>query len=181
MTIAVDGGYRAFQSAGLSPQVLLGDFDSLDQVLPTDPSIRLEPRPDQEHTDLEKALDFCNLQPEDLVTILGGSGQRSDHFLNNLIIAAGVDQDIQLSFESNTELIHRVTKGSPFTNEINPSNILSIIPLGRCDSVTTSGLEWNLETASLGPGLGISQSNRVKSNPVTISIGSGILYLVIIL
>src|SRR5436309_3537796 len=60
LLIATDGAANALIQEGLRPDVVLGDFDSLDPQIQRDhPEIRFEPAPSQEASDLDKAVAFA--------------------------------------------------------------------------------------------------------------------------
>ncbi len=178
--IAVDGGYLAFQGSGLLPDVLIGDLDSLGADPAIDGSVQVESRPSQDETDLQKALTYCrSLGDIESIIVLGGTGLRTDHLLNNLLILAGMPASLEICMISASEAIYRVTPEFSFAKRISMGKALSIIPITDCTSVNTSGLEWDLDHAKMGVSHRLSQSNRVQVDEVTIQCGSGILYVIV--
>jgi thiamine pyrophosphokinase len=88
--LAADGGANALGRIGLRPAAVIGDLDSIT------PGIRafvgedrLLERPDQDRTDLDKALEhaFSDLGL-DRLTVLGATGGRLDHAVANLGLLA---------------------------------------------------------------------------------------------
>ncbi len=172
--LAADGGARICLEADVKPLAVVGDFDSLDPTaLPADWS--LHRAADQTLTDFEKVVRAI---PSGFtrVRILGGLGLRLDHLFSNLLIAAGLPAEWQLVFESENEILTRVTASAPFFGEPPPGSTLSLLPMGRADGVCGSGLHWNLENASLGPAIGLGQSNRVEG-PVRVTVSRGVLFV----
>ncbi len=73
LIIAVDGAIYAAAKIGLTPDILTGDFDSvrLEAVCADYPKLRVIRTPDQDKSDLEKAVDTaCDLGATD-ITVTG--------------------------------------------------------------------------------------------------------------
>lgn len=89
--IAVDGGYKFFAVANLTPHVLLGDFDSLRSIprdLPkTVEVIRYETAKDK--TDAELALDYCVGKRASRIDIVQPQIGEPDQFLGNIMLLSG--------------------------------------------------------------------------------------------
>lgn len=175
--IAADSGYDATRETGIRPDIVTGDFDSIG-CLPDQSDLHVIPAPEQDATDFEKALRQLP-QGTDSLEILGGTGLRSDHFLTNLLIAAGLPHPMQVVFHDDTQSIYRVTPERPFSMSLPPETVLSLIPFSSCSGVYTTGLHWNVSGVTMGPGQQLGQSNRVDKDPVTIRLGTGLLYAVV--
>ena len=81
--IAADAGYRVCQSLGIVPDLLLGDFDSMEQP-PDFPNIHRSPV-EKDDTDTMLAIKTALEKGCDTVYIYGGTGgKRLDHTLANL-------------------------------------------------------------------------------------------------
>ncbi|MFH5835695.1 thiamine diphosphokinase [Proteiniclasticum sp. C24MP] len=85
--IAVDSGAEFFRENGITPHVLLGDFDSI-----TEETLRFfEGRTEvirydtvKDFTDTEAALEEAFKEKPDEIVLLGCTGNRLDHFIGNL-------------------------------------------------------------------------------------------------
>jgi thiamine pyrophosphokinase len=53
--------------------------------------------------------------------------------------------------------------------------LISLLPLGRCEHVWTQGLQWELGGDELDPTTRISVSNRACGCQVMVRVGSGAL------
>jgi thiamine pyrophosphokinase len=175
--IAADSGYHAAVDNGVQPQILTGDFDSIGINIIEGP-FKVIPAREQNATDFEKALRHL---PEDTtcLQILGGTGLRSDHFLTNLLISAGIQSDLTVIFHDDTQSLYRVTKDCPFSRELAPGTTISLIPFSSCKRVSTEGLHWNLQDAGMGPSVQLGQSNKVVNPNVQISLKSGLLFVIV--
>ena len=180
LTIAVDGGWLTHRSAKLEPDAILGDFDScgdLSEIEKVFPRSALHHLSDQNHTDFEKALDWIKQmgQPKKLV-VLGGLGKRMDHTLSNLMIAGRIDSSVEVIFDDVHEYVSRITPETPLHLTGRSGANLSILPLGECEAVQSSGLEWELEKLSFSWDRMISQSNRCLTDDVCVTCETGVLY-----
>jgi thiamine pyrophosphokinase len=177
MIIAADSGYDAISSSSIRPDVVTGDFDSILQI-PESREFEVIPAPEQDATDFQKAL--RHLPPETrLLEILGGTGLRSDHFLTNLLIAAGLPSSLSVVFHDDTQSIYRITGALAFSMQLKLQTVVSLIPFTECSGVTTSGLRWNLKNSQMGPSSQLGQSNRVDEEAVSIQLKEGTLYAVV--
>ena len=180
LSIAVDGGWLAHRYADVEPNVILGDFDScgdLSEIQKVFPRSALHHLTDQNHTDFEKALDWIKHmgQPKKLV-ILGGLGKRMDHTLSNLMIAGRVDSRIEVIFDDVHEYVSRITPQTPLHLKGRSGTNLSILPLGECEGLESSGLEWELKNLSFSWDRMMSQSNRCVTDDAYVTCETGVLY-----
>ena len=97
--VALDGAANQLLALGIKPQVILGDFDSIDPKTQTHWGIRqtyatledhaapylghdgvtIVPAKDQMLTDLVKGIRYCDQQQAEQITILCATGGREDH------------------------------------------------------------------------------------------------------
>ena len=179
--IAVDGGWQPFQDSGLHPDVLIGDFDScpdIDGLRQENPGLEVIHSIDQENTDFEKALVWteANTETRELV-VLGGLGQRSDHFITNLLICCKMNPDWCVIFDDPSEWIRRVTPDTPLSLVGRKGSVLSILPLTPCLGVSSSGLKWNLLDEEISFSKKLGQSNFCESDYVEVSCETGNLFV----
>ncbi|MBQ7886038.1 MAG: thiamine diphosphokinase [Clostridia bacterium] len=89
MTIAADRGLEAFAAAGLKPDLLLGDMDSVsgDVLARMQADTEIDCLPCiKDDTDGVHALDVALARGADRITILGALGGRMDHAMANLML-----------------------------------------------------------------------------------------------
>ncbi len=133
--------------------------------------------PDQETNDLEKALNYVqySLGYSDVtnlnVIIYGNFSGRFDHAMANvhaLLKWKSIFHRIVVVDRLNTtevleeNVVHVMV---PIANELIVEGVsCGLLPLGnKVDSVTTSGLVWNLDDESLELGKRISSSNSIDT------------------
>ena len=87
LVIAADSGYRNAKKMGVVPNLLLGDFDSLNQSekLPEDLEILQVPA-EKDDTDTQLAVRVALERGAKQLVIIGGLDGRLDHTLSNLAI-----------------------------------------------------------------------------------------------
>lgn len=184
-TIAVDGGLNSFQQLDLTPDLLIGDLDSAKNT--ASDTTQVVQQDSQETTDLQKSLDyiFQHYKP-DQITLLGATGGRTDHLVNNLKICANIDPSIKVVIKNdkvssdsfNTETIVRVTPEQPNILSINTQSTLSLIHVSEFKGLYSQGLKWEIENANSDSPI-ISQSNIVKMNDPQFRLDSGCVYLAV--
>ena len=82
--ICCDGSTEHLLAAGLEPDYIVGDLDSISTEHKTHFAAILRHNPEQETNDLTKTVRFCVDNHWKEITILGATGKREDHTLGNL-------------------------------------------------------------------------------------------------
>jgi len=175
--IAANGGSGHLYRLGHLPDVVVGDLDSLGDVIEgwiEAAGTRVITYPqEKDETDLELALLFAAENFTDEIVVVGAFGGRLDQTLANVLL-----------------LLHPQLKGRPVVL-ITPyerawlvdgvtavhgksGDIVSLIPLGGDVEIdSTYGLQWNLkkETLAFGPARGVS--NVMVTDEAAITVSSG--------
>lgn len=181
--VAVDGGGRHLLRLGIDPNFVTGDFDSLSEPERTLLSARgatLVPTPDQDYTDLDKALAWIRttLAPE-TITVFGATGGRLDHLYSVLstLVRHGSGTDIRLVDEIGETFVvagERIWEGDDL-----PGRTVSLMALGPVENVVTRGLRWPLHGETLAPGVRDGTLNVVDAPRFSVSAGSGTLIVLL--
>jgi len=174
--VAVNGGFRQAQEAGLRVDLLLGDLDSLGGV-PIPKGVRVLAFPShKDATDLELALDHVSALRPDVVEIFGGLGGRLDHLLANLAIAE--KYPFTLVFRGQGVDLHAISQELDLEGA-KVGDTVSLIPLSDVvEGVRTQGLEYPLRGEALFRASSRGVSNRVTSLPAGVSLEKGKLLVV---
>ena len=174
--VAVDGGYRFFQRAGIAPDLLIGDFDSLKRLpkrLPRGVELLAFPT-DKDKTDTELALDYCLERGARQIDIVEPSFGDPDHFLANLFLLARkvnaparkkrrlrlVGPAYEAFFLSDSRVKFAGAKGS----------IVSIIPVSRSIRMTCRGTAFDVSGATIQRGETRPARNRITAANATFEI-----------
>jgi thiamine pyrophosphokinase len=164
MIVCADGGVYNARRLGLSPDVVVGDMDSLgeqDRALLQATGCRILVHPvAKDETDLELALLWCRDDGAHDVTVVGGLGGRPDHALaNQLLLADQRFRTLNITLRSR-EWAVQLSRGDTWLHG-KIGDTVSLIPLSeRVSGVVTDGLLYPLrnETLRRGPARGVSNS-----------------------
>jgi thiamine pyrophosphokinase len=168
--IAADGAANRCAEAGLLPNLIVGDLDSLREV----PELREIPRrriEDQNTTDADKLLASLEEFSGSRIAITGLEGDLPDHTLAAYasIFASPLRPEILFRRGVMYPLSGPITQRSP----AKLGRRVSLIPFTACQGVCLTGVEWPLTKALLAPGTSTSISNRATADSVGFSIEAG--------
>jgi len=184
LLIAADGGARSCLALGLTPHVVVGDFDSLKpkerEALQQAGAQMIAHPARKDHTDLELALLHALQQGATDFLILGGLGQRWDQTLANLLLPANpAFTKVRITLVDGYQDVHLLTSGGTLTIDGKPGDILSLIPLSEyADGVRTEGLEYPLRDEALTFGSTRGVSNSLLGQQALIHLQQGLLLCV---
>ena len=175
-TIAADGGYRICQEEGLTPDLLLGDFDSL---TPQGDFAHLRRLPvEKDDTDTLAALKVGLEAGCECFHIYGGTGgKRLDHTLANLQALLFLRRRGARGFLYGDGLVWTVLEDEelvvPRTVEW---GLLSVFCLGdRAEGVTEEGVQYPLQEAVLTPDFPLGVSNHILEPRARVAVRRGAL------
>jgi thiamine pyrophosphokinase len=191
LVIAADSGLDAACAAGLRPDVLVGDLDSISAAglaWARDEGVLIETHPaDKDHTDTDLALQRAVGLGGRHITLLasdgaGGTGHRLDHLLGTIAAlgapALAVCESIT-AFVGGTTL-HVVHPGRSVALRLAAGAVFSLVAAhGACDGITVSGARWPLDHASLPASSTRGISNESLGEPVVVATTTGIVTVVI--
>ncbi len=169
--IAVDGGANHCFEMGLIPNLILGDFDSIEpHVLEAFSNVSKQHYPsNKDKTDLELAIEYVYHSQTEKIIAFGALGGRTDHILGNLILLSRYPGKVFLEGENETLFVipGKVELSLPV------GKTLSLIPLnGPTKGIDTAGLKWPLKNGTLNKQF-IGISNETTTPKVTISVREG--------
>jgi thiamine pyrophosphokinase len=152
--VAADGGAGALLAAGLMPEAVIGDMDSLPAAAATAFAGRLHRIAEQETTDFDKALRHIAAP---LIIAVGVTGGRFDHELAVMhTLVRRPDQTcIVLGAESLTFVCPPV-----IDLDLPAGTVFSLFPMGAV-GVISDGLQWPTEGLGFAPDRVIGTSNAV--------------------
>lgn len=84
--VCCDGAANEYIAQGFTPEVIIGDGDSLSAENKERYSAVMHYVPDQNSNDLTKAVNYCVSQGYTSITIVGGTGKREDHTMGNICL-----------------------------------------------------------------------------------------------
>jgi thiamine pyrophosphokinase len=174
--VAADGGANAALRAGVRPDIVIGDLDSIlpstERWLSRSRIVRVRR---QDNTDMEKALDFIASSGPAAVAIAGATGGRIDFTLGNFGVFWNYTRRLSMTFVGDGWVAFPV--GRRRTLEAPPGTTVSLIPFGNCSGITLRGLRYPLKEASMRTGE-IGVSNVVRTSPFSVTVRRGNMLLV---
>lgn len=177
LTVAADSGYLSAQDSGITPDIFIGDFDSVPESEVRSPEIiRLYPVKDM--TDTQEAIDVAICRGATHITILGALGGRIDHTLANLhLLKYARDKGITAEIADTDSYICLV--GKSLTVSRREGFCLSLVPLTDCTGVSISGVYYPLDNASMPVGNPYGISNEFTEDTAHIAVKTGELLLML--
>ena len=138
--LACDGAADTLIKKGYTPDVILGDLDSLSDENTIKYMDHIVEAPDQSQNDLRKALNYAKKNNITDITIIGASGKREDHTLGNIFsILDYKDSNIKLYTDTGVfTCIHKNQKIESFKGQQ-----VSIFTADNTIKITSNNLKYN--------------------------------------
>jgi thiamine pyrophosphokinase len=177
--VVLDTAIDRVLELGIKIDVLLGDFDrGFDANFYKELQFPIEivHTPDQNKTDLEKAFDYLIEKGHQAANVIWATGKRADHTITNLttiIQYRNLLKIVVLDDHSKVFLL-------PYRYEkwYTANTVISLIPIGKTEGITTTNLFYPLNNDSLQLGYRTGSSNHVAQDGiVTINYSQGDLLL----
>ena len=180
--IAADSGLDHALGLGLVPTMLVGDLDSVSASglhWAQEHEIPIHRHPaNKDYTDLELALaTACESHRE--VVVIDASIGRFDHAVGNLLLLGSRRwEDTSISAVVGNSWL-TVVRDSSRSVGGNIGDVVSIFSVGgEAAGVSTTGLKWPLDDATLPPGSSRGTSNEVVELPATVRVASGVAFAI---
>jgi len=171
--VAADGGANALARIGLRPDLVIGDLDSMTNATRrwVGEQCILE-RPDQDRTDLEKALEHVETEVgATRVLVLGALGGRLDHALYNLALAARLARGERLILREADQLV--LAHCGELEHQAIPGETWSFWSFDPKVLVTINGVRWPVQAVRLDPHARPSVSNCATDPVVRVLAENG--------
>ena len=183
--LAADSGMNALYAAAVTPDIIIGDFDSADKKILA-------------FFQQNKEIDFCTLNPEkddtdtefairesirrgaDSITIIGGTGTRLDHVLGNIsLLGIGLEEGVRMELLDAYNRICMIDHSVTLKKKEQYGNYLSLIPYnGKVTGVTLKGLKYPLHDYTMGGFNSLGISNEIVDDEASIELTSGQLLVI---
>ena len=183
--LAADSGMNALYAAAVTPDIIIGDFDSADKKILA-------------FFQQNKEIDFCTLNPEkddtdtefairesirrgaDSITIIGGTGTRLDHVLGNIsLLGIGFEEHIPIELLDEHNRIRMIQKPLTLERETQYGKYVSLIPYGGdVHGVTLLGFKYPLSDYTMGGFNSLGISNEIVEKEAFIGLTGGSLLVI---
>lgn len=173
--IAADRGFQTLTEAGLSPDLVVGDFDSLGHR-PQHPNLIALPA-EKDDTDmvfaLRRGLDLGYRR----FVLLGGLGGRLDHTMANLQTLNWLTTQGAAGLLAGEGTVATVLRNGTLSFSAGRTGMLSVFAFGTAKGVTLSGLKYTLQGATLADTFPLGVSNEFTGTPASVAVEEGALLL----
>ncbi|MDR3303279.1 MAG: thiamine diphosphokinase [Treponema sp.] len=174
LVVAADAGLVAAEAAGVRPDWIVGDMDSLDDTgrlarYPADRVLRYAP--DKDYTDTELALALLWEHGATETWLIGGGGGRLDHlFALRALFERERCPDIWIT--GNATMYH-IMEGNERHCSLPRGSLVSLFPLGAGPwHAMSRGLKWPLDALVWDRGF-FGVSNVVENEHFAVSAEAG--------
>lgn len=172
--LCADGGADNARLLGVTPALVMGDFDSARRLPAGVPVRRFAPEKDD--TDTMLALKYALGQGFRSFLLLGAWGGRADHAHANLCALLFLAEHGAAGVIADGEDEIRVVKNGTLTLRRRPGYYVSVFPFdGPADGVSESGLLYGLQNARLRTAEPIGVSNEFKDETAAVTVKDGAL------
>lgn len=185
--IAIDGGLKAAENLDIIPDIVVGDFDTIDSGtlnkyagMKEVEVIRLNPEKDL--TDTQSAIERALSLGADYIEIIGGTGTRLDHTIANihtLQMMLGRCSEAVITNENNR--IRIIEDKYVIKRQEQYGKYVSFLPLTeKVQGITLEGFKYPLKDYefNIKTTLSLGVSNEIIEDEATVSLKSGRLIMI---
>ena len=186
--IAADSGLKYINELGLMPDMILGDYDSVDKKIfeKYNGNTKTITYPcEKDYTDthlaLKKAIekikklqDTSKDSTEDEIAIIGATGTRYDHaFTNIFVLDESLEAGIRCAIYDKNNKIYLADKSFEIRKDKQFGDYLSFAPMTPEAGLSLSGVKYPLDRYTLRQGESICQSNEITEIIAKVEIFTG--------
>ncbi len=165
--VVLDSAIERVLELGIKIDVLLGDFDRnfnekiyLEKQFP----LQIVHTPNQDKTDLEKAYDFLIKKGHSAVNVVWATGKRADHTISNLTQIVSYRDKLKIVVLDDYSKVFLLPK--KFEKWYPKNTIISLIPIGKVEKISTENLYYPLKNDTLQMGYRTGNSNHVSNDGI---------------
>ena len=173
--VAIDGGLRHARHFAVTPEVVIGDFDSAkpeDLTWARRRRAHVVLRSDQDSSDMDKALTLCHEKKWKNIVIAASDGSRPDHFLY-AISKTLQSRNSSLTFLFRNSIARTLSGRTSLSLPIGHNHVLSWQGFTKATCATLQGVKWPFANKTLEYGKFGSLSNIATDDIVELSQKSG--------
>lgn len=172
--IAADAGLRYLEAAGITPDLIVGDFDTLQYVPERGNVLKLPAEKDD--TDMSMALKEGIRAGYTVFHIYGGTGGRLDHTIANLQMLVYLSRRNLRGFLFDRDSVFTaVTDGEIAFGKINAGYVSVFSCSDRAAGVFERNLKYELDDVVLTNSFPLGVSNEFIGKESRIAVGDGTL------
>ncbi|MDI3534874.1 MAG: thiamine pyrophosphokinae [Thermosediminibacterales bacterium] len=180
--ICADGGLRHAVELDIIPDLIVGDLDSakpeqVEEMAAKGVTVLRYPSK-KDKTDTHIAVDLAVEKGAQEILLIGAMGDRFDHTLANLFLLSSVaEKGIKVRMLNEKNDVYIITDKVSLNGK--KGDLVSLLALTpEVTGVTTKGLYYPLEKASLTIGFPVGISNVFVEEKVEINVEKGLLLVI---
>lgn len=168
--ICADGGLEKVKKLGLKPDLILGDFDSVDSsVLENYKQLEIETvtfPSEKDYTDMELAVEYAVQKGFKHVVMIGASGTRLDHTLANIqLLEKYHNMGIDIEIIDNNNHIKIISDNADIKIKYEKDCFVSLVPVTETiEGLTLEGFKYPLNNVIVKRGTAFLISNEITQN-----------------
>ena len=178
--VACDGALVQLLQNDIVPHYVVGDLDSVPTEMINSQleqqGVTIIPMPNQNSSDLAKALDHCKELDAKRIDVIGIEGGRLDHQLGAYFSLSEHNSNAILHLEKWS--VRLVPSEGLVIDSIEKEKNISLFAIGTVRGVKISGVKWPMENEQLTPGTK-GLHNESNGGEIQISHSGGDLLLLI--
>ena len=183
--IAADSGMDFLYENGVTPDIIVGDFDSA-----TTKALEFFERkgqteihrlnPIKDDTDTEYAIRLAISEGARSIVLLGATGSRIDHVLANIeLLGIGLRQKVQMQIVDAHNRVRMIDSGLTIKRDEQFGKFVSLIPYSmRVEGVCLEGFKYPLDNYCMSKFNSLGISNEITEAEARISFSDGIMVVV---
>lgn len=163
--VVLDSAIERVLELDIKVDVILGDFDrdfNPEKYLERQFPLEIIHTPDQNKTDLEKALDFLIERGHKAVNIIWATGKRADHTITNITNIVRFRNELKIVILDDHSKIFLLP--NKFEKWYPKDTKISLIPIGEVLGTHSKNLFYPLQNDTLTLGYKTSSSNHVAED-----------------
>lgn len=181
VVIAADSGVRHAAPLGVTPDLIVGDFDSASsEDLDRYPAVPRQTHPPRKDAlDLELALAEAFSRGATELLIVGTLGGRLDQTLAALFIAARVRERMRVTLHDGHRVAYPLLTGDALSLTLPTGTPFSMLSLESVSVISLEGASYPLAEARLEFGVGFGVSNETAAPSLGVTLHSGLALLLL--
>ena len=174
--VCADSGYDNALKAGYSPDIVIGDFDSVKSEIKNAEIMRLPVHKDE--TDTHVCVDYLIKKGFKNAYMVCATGGRIDHTMaNTALLAYGIRRGIELTIIGENFYMFPIVGKKEIKGK--PGDMFSVFPYGgNCTGVIEKGFEYELNGETLFFDVPMGISNVLTKSMASVEVEKGILIAV---
>lgn len=179
--IACDLGFEYAKKMNITPDVVLGDFDSYDiEKVKAEGFLPIVYPSKKDDSDTVLAIKHAISKGFDNIVITCALGGRTDHLLANIqALVYAKEQGANATIVSDKETITIISNEEKILNG-KPGDTFSLFALtDECKNVSIKGSEYDADDITLNSSFPLGLSNKLQKEKAAISLSEGMLLVIV--